>query len=111
MIEFFKNVPYFQQFSPNALMRMEGLFKLQKYDVGGKVVLKEGDLVKYVVIVKDGEFEIVKRDLYDIDKAIMTFLQDSVIRNRMAKKILFLKGGKFIYSKSQQLFPAFKQNS
>ena len=53
---------------------MEHLFKLETYDVGGQVVLKEGDLVKYVVIVKDGEFEMVKRDLYDIDKAIMTFL-------------------------------------
>ena len=110
MVEFFKNVPYFSFMSPNSLMRMEHLFKLQVFEVGGKNILREGDLVKNVVIVKDGEFEIVKRDLSDIDKGIMKFLQKSVVKSRMAKKILLLRGGSAIYSKSKQLFPAFKNN-
>ena len=74
MVEFFKNVPYFSFMSTNSLMRMEHLFKLQVFEVGGKNILREGDLVKYVVIVKDGEFEVMKRDLFGIDKAIMKFL-------------------------------------
>ena len=110
MVEFFKNVPYFQFMSTVALIRMEHLFKLQSFDLGGKVIFKEGEPVKQIAIIKDGEFEIFKRDLYDVDAAIIRFLQDSAVRSKMAKQILLLRGGNSIYSKSKQLFPAFKRN-
>ena len=57
--------------STASLMRLEHLFKLQKFDVGGKYLFREGDPVTQVIIVKDGDFEIEKRDLYSIDEAMI----------------------------------------
>ena len=74
-------------------MRLEHLFKLQTFDVGGKYLFREGDPVTQVIIVKDGDFEIEKKDLYSIDEAMIEFLNKSVIRSRMAKKIMLLRGG------------------
>ena len=47
----------------------------------------------HVIIVKDGDFVIEKRDLYQTDQALIEFLNKSVVRSRMAKKILLLRGG------------------
>ena len=87
--------------STASLMRLEHLFKLQTFDVGGKYLFREGEPATHVIIVKDGDFVIEKRDLYQTDQALIEFLNKSVVRSRMAKKILLLRGGQSIYSKSK----------
>ena len=57
--------------STASLMRLDHLVKLKTFDVGGKYVFKEGNPVTHVIIVKDGHFEIEKRDLFSIDQAMM----------------------------------------
>ena len=59
VIDFFKNLPYFSNFSRTALTKMRFNFKKVKYKCN-YVVYKEGDHSDFVYIVINGDFELFK---------------------------------------------------
>ena len=60
-------------------------------------MLREGDPVTHIALVRDGEFEIVKKNLRGIDERIMGFLRKGDVRKKVAQKVLLLPGRTSIY--------------
>ena len=83
VIEFFKQIPIFHQLSNQSLVKMEYMFKLHKFEKKGHYVLREGDPVTHIALVKDGEFEVVKDNLRGLDSRILGFLKKSDIQKRI----------------------------
>jgi CRP-like cAMP-binding protein len=48
-------------------------------------VLKEGDPVTHIALVKEGEFDVVKRNLKGLDARILTFLHTGDFKKKIAK--------------------------
>ena len=70
-------------------------------------MLKEGDLVSHVAIVKLGEFEVIKKSIRGLDDRIMNFLKKSEVRKRVASRVLLLPGRNTIFQKTAQLIPPY----
>jgi len=74
-------------------------------ETAGKYVLREGDPVTHVALIKEGEFDIVKKNLKGMDERIMGFLKEGDIRKSIAKKVLMLRGRTSVFQKTSQLIP------
>ena len=61
-----------------------------------------------MVFIKQGAFEVVKRDLKGLDDQLLTFLRQGDIKKKISKQVLLLKGRKSVYRKVQKHFPVFK---
>ena len=75
-------------------------FEKKEFKKAGQYVLREGDEVKYVAVVKEGEFDVVKKNLKGIDGRILDFLRKGDVRKRIANKVLLLPGRTSIYQKT-----------
>lgn len=73
-------------------------------------MLKEGDPVTHIALVKDGEFDLVKENIKGLDARILQFLHNGDVRKRIAKKVLLLPGRTSIYHKTNQLLPPFEKS-
>ena len=60
-------------------------FNLHKCIRKGETVLREGDRVTHIALVKDGEFDVVKSNLRGLDEKILGFLKKGDIRTKLAK--------------------------
>lgn len=59
MISFLKQIPFISHWSKNALSKL--YYAVEKVDTfRGNRIIKEGDPIDYIYIVKEGEFEILK---------------------------------------------------
>lgn len=96
--------------SDKSIVKLSKLFDLQRMDRGGKYVLREGDPVTHIALVKDGEFEVVKKNLKNVDERVMGFLRKGDVRKRIAKQVMMLRGRGSIYQKVSQLIPPFERN-
>ena len=83
------------------------MFVLHKMERGGKYVLKEGDPVTHIALIKDGDFEIVKKNLKGLDQQVLSFLRKGDVRKNIAKKVMMLRGRNSVYKKTAKLIPAF----
>ena len=79
VIDFFKNVSFLKGLSNQAIIKMEYSFRLIRTKKAGEVVLREGEPVTHIALVKDGEFEIVKKNLKGIDDRILGFLHKGLV--------------------------------
>lgn len=79
---------------------MEYTFKLHHFTKAGQYVLREGDPVTHIALVKDGEFDLVKKNLKGLDSHILQFLHKGDVRKIIAKKVLLLPGRTSIYHKT-----------
>lgn len=59
VIDFFKNLPYFSNFSRTAITKMRLNFKKLKFKCN-HLIYKEGDPSEFVYIVINGDFELEK---------------------------------------------------
>ena len=89
---------------------MEYSFKLQKFNKAGQYVLREGDPVTHIALVKDGEFNVVKKNLRGLDSRILAFLHKGDVRKKIAKQVLLLPGRTSVYQKTYQLLPPFEKS-
>lgn len=55
----------------------------------------------YVVFIKDGEFEIIKENLNDIEPEMIDFLNTQTDEKKFKKKVTLLRGGVHIYQKTK----------
>ena len=60
-------------------------------------------------MVKEGEFDIVKKNLRGIDSKLLEFLKKGDVRKRIANKVLLLPGRTSIYQKTNQLIPPYEK--
>ena len=60
-------------------------------------------------MVKEGEFDIVKKNLRGIDSKLLEFLKKGDVRKRIANKVLLLPGRTSIYQKTNQLIPSYEK--
>lgn len=58
----------------NALVKISYHLQLKTYDCAGTTVLKEGDPSEYIALIKDGEFQVCKEDMRQVDHRILEFL-------------------------------------
>ncbi|CAI2387493.1 unnamed protein product [Moneuplotes crassus] len=59
MINFLKQIPFISHWSKNALSRL--YYAVEKVDTfRSQRIIKEGDPIDYIYIIKEGEFEVVK---------------------------------------------------
>jgi hypothetical protein len=85
---------------------MTYLFSEKKMETAGAYVLREGDPVTHVAFIKNGEFDVVKKNLRGMDDRIMGFLKKADLRKTVAKRVLMLRGRTSIYQKTSQLIPS-----
>ena len=76
---------------------MDKSFELHHMERAGKVILREGDPVTHVALVKDGEFEVVKKDLRGVDDRLLDFLRKGDVRKKIARKVQLLPGRSSVY--------------
>ena len=67
VVEFFKNVSFLSELSNQTIVKMTYGFVLHRCLKKGETVLKEGDPVTHIALVKDGEFDVVKSNLRGLD--------------------------------------------
>ena len=103
--EFFKSVPFLSGLSSQTIGKMEFAFKHCKMEKAGHFVLREGDPVTHIALVKNGEFEIVKRNLKGLDERIMGFLKKGDMRKKVARQVMLLPGRTSVYQKTNKLYP------
>ena len=84
VVDFFKNVSFLKGLSNQAIIKMEYSFNLVRTKKAGEVVLREGEPVTHIALVKDGEFEIVKKNLKGIDDRILGFLHKGEMKKKIA---------------------------
>lgn len=60
-------MPFLQGLSNQTILKLSECFKLKRFANAGQYVLREGDPVTHIALVKDGEFEVVKKNLRGID--------------------------------------------
>ena len=85
---------------------MTYLFSEKKMKKAGEYVFHEGDQVTHVALIKDGEFDVVKKNLRGMDDRILGFLKKGDFRKIVAKKVLMLRGRTSIYQRTSQLIPS-----
>lgn len=110
LVEQFKQVHFMEGLSDKSIAKLSKLFDLERMDRGGKYVLREGEPVTHIALVKEGEFEVVKKNLKGVDDRVMTFLRKGDVRKRIAKQVMMLRGRGSIYQKTSQLIPPFERN-
>lgn len=76
-LDFFKQVPFLKGLSDKAIHRMTLGFTTLNIPTAGTYVLREGEPVTHVALVREGEFEVVKKSLQGLDQRIMSFLRKS----------------------------------
>ena len=81
-------------------MKFASSLKTIMAEKAGMYLFDEGSEANHIALVKDGEFEIVKRNLDGIDQKVLDSLKHSNVKNIIAKKVLLLRGRKSIYSKT-----------
>ena len=54
-----------------------------------------------MVFIKDGEFEIIKENLNDIEPEMIDFLNTQTDEKNLKKKVTLLRGGVHIYQKTK----------
>jgi len=84
IIEYFHNVPLLSGLSNQAIVKINVCFKLFKMKKAGQYIAREGEPVSHVIFVKDGEFELVKKDLKGLDERLLSFLRKGNIRKKIA---------------------------
>ena len=84
IVENFKQQHFLSGLSNQSILKLANFFKLSRYEHAGQYVLKEGDPVTHIALVKDGEFEVVKKNLRGIDERIMSFLRKGDVRKQIA---------------------------
>lgn len=87
---------------------MEYSFRLHKFNKAGQYVLREGDPVTHIALVKEGEFDVVKRNLKGLDARLVNFLHKGDFRKKLSKQVLLLPGRTSIYQRTNQLLPPFE---
>ena len=97
IVEFFKNVNFLKGLSNQSIVKMEYSFNLLKFNKAGQYVLREGDPVTHIALVKDGEFDVVKKNLKGLDHRILDFLHKGEVRKKIQKQVLLLPGRTSIY--------------
>ena len=83
--------------SSKSILKLEQDFEEWKADKVGQVVLQEGNPVTHIAIVKQGEFELVKKSVRGLDARILAFLKKSEVRKRIASRVLLLPGRSTIF--------------
>ena len=91
--------------SSQSIIKMDYAFEKIKTEKVGQVILREGDPVTHIAIVKAGEFEIVKRSVKGLDGRIMQFLKKSEVRKRIASQVMLLPGRSTVFQKAAHLIP------
>ena len=84
---------------------MEKSLELRRMENAGKIILREGDPVTHVALVKEGEFEVVKSNLRGMDERLLDFLRKGDTRKKIARKVQLLPGRTSVYQKTNQLIP------
>lgn len=111
VIDFFKNVSFLKGLSNQAIIKMEYSFRLIRTKKAGEVVLREGEPVTHIALVKDGEFEIVKKNLKGIDDRILGFLHKGDMKKKIAQKVMMLPGRATVYQKTHAHMPCFEKTN
>ena len=109
--EFFRQIPFMSGLSSKTIVKLELDFEEWKAEKAGHVVLQEGNPVTHIAIVKQGEFEVVKKSVRGLDDKIMAFLGKSDLRKRIASRVLLLPGRSTIFKKTAQLIPPVERSA
>ena len=105
VLEYFKNVPFLQGLTSSLVLKMSKALDIKRMENGGKFILKEGDPVTHVALVKEGEFEVVKSSLRGMDDRLLDFLRKGDTRKKIAQKVQLLPGRTSVYQKTNLLVP------
>jgi len=101
-------IPYLENYPTNMIMRLQPHLQTVTYSCKSNTVIRQGVPSDYVVIVREGEFEIVRENLNDIEPEVIKFLHEQEEQNSLEKKVALLRGGKEIYNKTKSLLPSKK---
>ena len=66
-VEFFRGVSFLKGLSNLTIMKLTFSFTPVVCETAGKYIFREGEPVTHCAIIKEGEFDIVKKNLKGID--------------------------------------------
>ena len=66
MIQFLRQIPYFEKWKVKELLDLKEFFKVKKIDNRGQYIFREGEKCEKFIVIKNGEFEIAKTDLRNV---------------------------------------------
>jgi len=106
MISFLKQFAFFNTLTQNALIKISYHLQLKWVAQAGKVVFTEGTQSDTIALIKEGEFEICKQTLNDVDPRILPFLYEKDKHKETVKQVNFKPGAKSVFKQTSDLFPA-----
>jgi hypothetical protein len=68
LIDFFKNIPFLSKNSQTYLIKLHYNFEQRNF-IRNQVLYAEGDVVNYIYLIKEGEFEVTRKIRMDMNRA------------------------------------------
>lgn len=89
-----------------TVLKMQPHLKFVDYKSRANTVIKQGNSSDFIIMVKHGEFEIVKENLADVEAEVLTFLEEIKNQSNLEKQIAML--GQETYAKTKQFVNSIK---
>lgn len=67
-------IPYLENYPTNLILKLQPHLQFMTYSCRSNTVIRQNLPSEYVILVREGEFEIVKENLNEIEPEVFRFL-------------------------------------